>query len=72
MVASMLNNRAYSGQINNYGITKLCFTYGAVAVRFIGTVNAEKDETQEGAKVSLNTYCVFGIVLESQVSHFKV
>lgn len=49
----ILNNRAYSGQINNYGITKLCFTYGAVAVRFIGTVNAEKDETQEGAKVSL-------------------
>ena len=49
----ILNNRAYSGQINNYGITKLCNTYGAVAVRFIGTVNAEKDETAAGAKVSL-------------------
>ncbi|MDE7452776.1 MAG: InlB B-repeat-containing protein [Clostridia bacterium] len=49
----LLNNRAYSGQINNYGITKLCNTYGAVAIRFIGTVNAEKGKSKEDARVSL-------------------
>ncbi len=49
----ILNNRAYSAQINNFGITKLCNTYGAVAVRFIGTVNAEKGASKEDAKYSL-------------------
>ncbi len=48
----ILNNRAYDSDTSraNYGIQKLSFTYGAVAIRFIGTVNAENPND---GKVSL-------------------
>ncbi|MDE5667592.1 MAG: hypothetical protein K2I29_05065, partial [Clostridia bacterium] len=47
----ILNNRAYDSDTSraNYGIQKLTFTYGAVDIRFIGTVNAE----ESSGKISL-------------------
>jgi uncharacterized repeat protein (TIGR02543 family) len=42
-IGYILNNRQYESNTAraNYGIQKLCFTYGAVAIRIVGKVNAE-------------------------------
>ena len=41
-IGYLLNNRQYSNsEREEYGIQALCFDYGAVVVRVIGTVNAE-------------------------------
>ncbi len=41
-IGEMLNNRRYSGNDRfNVGIAKLCSVYGAVAIRILGTVEAE-------------------------------
>ncbi len=44
-IGYILNNRGYANNTEraNYGIQKLCYTYGAVAVRFLDKVTSEYD-----------------------------
>ncbi len=54
-IGYILNNRGYENNAarENYGIQKLSFTYGAVAVRILDNVNAEVSPAKEDAGKSL-------------------